>query len=108
MITTPRRTLRGENGGNKHSIKALNCNDDNDGETIKNSKVRGWPQYLHGFKIRKKAKKVNSYQGFVARLSKQSPLIGSLGGEKSRERPISGTRQPNLYNIGKTLNTTTS
>ena len=70
MITTPRRTLRGEKGGNKHSIKALNCNDDDDGEAIKNSKVRGWPQYLHGFKIRKKAKKVNSYQGFVARMSK--------------------------------------
>ena len=43
MITTPRRTLRGEKGGNKHSIKALNCNDDDDGEAIKNSKVRGWP-----------------------------------------------------------------
>ena len=57
MITTPRRTLRGEKGGNKPSIKALNCNDDDDGEAIKNSKVRGWPQYLHGFKIRKKAKK---------------------------------------------------
>ena len=37
MITTPRRTLRGEKGGNKHSIKALNCNDDDDGEAIKNS-----------------------------------------------------------------------
>ena len=38
MTTTPRRTLR---GGNKHGIKALNCNDDDDDDTLKNTKVRG-------------------------------------------------------------------
>ena len=58
MITTPRRTLRGEKGGNKHSIKALNGNDDDDGEAIKNSKVRGWPQYLHGRSGRKQKKSI--------------------------------------------------
>ena len=46
MTTTPRRTLR---GGNKHSLKPLNGNDeyDDDDDTIKNTKVRGRQQYTY-------------------------------------------------------------
>ena len=46
MTTTPRRTLR---GGNKHSLKPLNGNNEynDDDDTIKNTKVRGRQQYTY-------------------------------------------------------------